>query len=191
MKTITKFAALLSILALASCGDKEGNTSADPAPPENEKSFPTNLTSLLLSDKPANAVSVTAARKTPTPGTEVVVAGDIIGKVDVFVDNRAMLTIGDPEVITSCNRMEEDHCATPWDVCCDDPDVIKNSIATIQILDADGKLIKTGLKGLGNMKELSQVIIKGTVAEGSGPDNLLITATGIHIASVGANNSPR
>jgi len=102
-----------------------------------------------------------------------------------------MLTIGDPAVLTSCNRMPGDSCATPWDACCDDPDLIKKAIATVQILDADGKLLPSGLKGLGGMKELSSVIIKGTVADGSTPDNLLITATGIHIASIEPNNTPK
>jgi hypothetical protein len=187
MNTPTKLLALLSTLALASCGVEEETTIELPEENGTDPAF----ANLLLPDAPATSLSVTAARKFTKPGTVVVVAGDIIGKVDVFVDNRAMLTIGDPEVITSCNRMPDDVCATPWDVCCDDPDVIKSSIATIQVLDADGKLIQTGLKGLGGMKELSQIIIKGTVAEGSGPDNLIITATGIHIASVEPNNTPK
>jgi hypothetical protein len=187
MKTPTKLLALLSILALASCGVEEKVSIEIPT----ENAIDPSFADLLLPDAPGKALTVTAARKLPTPGTEIVIAGDIIGKMDVFVENRAMLTIGDPAVITSCNRMPDDLCATPWDVCCDDPEVIKASIATIQILDADGKLIKTGLKGLGGMKELSSVIIKGTVAEGSNADNLLITATGIHIASVEANNTPR
>ena len=101
-----------------------------------------------------------------------------------------MLILGDPEVITSCNRKAGDGCATPWDVCCDDKELVRNSIVTIQVLDADGQLIKSGLKGLGNMKELSSLVVKGTIAEGSGPDNLIINATGIHIASAEPNNTP-
>ncbi len=93
--------------------------------------------------------------------------------------------------ISSCNRLHGDSCSTPWDVCCDDPDVIQASIATIQVVDADGKLHKSGLKGLGGIKELSQLVVQGTIADGSGPDNLIINATGIHIASVEANNTPK
>ena len=187
MNTPTKLIVLLSALAVASC-DTSVETSIE-LPTEAGPNLA--FADLLLSDAPADALSVTAARKAPKPGTEITIDRDIIGKVDVFVDNRAMLTIGDPTTITSCNRMPGDACATPWDVCCDDPNVIKASIATVQVLDADGKLIKTGLKGLGCMKELSSVIIKGIVAEDSSPDNLLITATGIHIASVEANNTPK
>jgi hypothetical protein len=34
------------------------------------------------------------------------------------------------------------------------------------------------------MKELSSLVVKGTVAEGSNANNLLINATGIHIAMI-------
>jgi hypothetical protein len=177
----------LAALAATSCNN-ESKTGT--APDKKADPVPAAFAALLLPDAPAEAISITEARKDPSPGKEVTVSGDIIGRVDVFVPNRAMLILGDPEVITSCNRMAADGCATPWDVCCDDKIAIKNSIATVQVLDADGQLVKTGLKGLGNMKELSSLVIRGTIAEGSGPDNLIINATGIHIASVEANNTP-
>ncbi|MDA0767141.1 MAG: hypothetical protein O3A92_10010 [Verrucomicrobia bacterium] len=186
MNTPTKLLVLLSALTFAAC-DKKVETSVEVVTPPSNKS----LDALLLPDAPANAITVTEARKNPVPGTEVVITGDLIGKPEVFVHNRSMLTIGDPAVLTSCNRMPGDSCASPWDVCCDDPDLIKKSIATVQVLDADGKLLPSGLKGLGGMKELSSIVIKGTVADGSGPDNLLITANGIHIASIEPNNTPR
>lgn len=179
----------LSLVALVSCKPGEGtppSAGADTPPSETISS----LEAVLIDEAPAGAISITEIRKDPTPGREVTVAGDIIGRTEVFVPNRSMLILGDPEAITSCNRMPGDGCPTPWDVCCDDPDVIKASIATVQVLDEDGKLHKSGLKGLGGMKELSQLVVRGTIAEGSGPDNLIINATGIHIASVAPNNSP-
>lgn len=185
MKSILLLLTTLAIVACKPASKPAPATGTDPTPAVSPL-----LAGLLLSDAPDGAVSVTAARKDPAPGKELTVAGDIIGRVDVFVPNRAMLILGDPDAITSCNRLHGDGCATPWDVCCDDPDEIMKSIATIQVLDADGLLVKAGLKGLGNMKELSSIVVQGTVDATSGPDNLIINATGIHIASVDPNNTP-
>ena len=173
----------LTLFALVSC--KQETTA--PSSTDTTPTAPTTasaLNDILLPAAPANPVSITEARKDPTPGKEVTISGDIIGRDTVFVPNRAVLILGDPDVITSCNRNAADGCKTPWDVCCDDPDVVTASIATIQVADADGQLHKSGLKGLGGMKELSQLVVQGTIAEDSGPDNLIINATGIHITSV-------
>lgn len=184
---------LLACLTLVSCKSekKTGIDSAPAAPEQISATVGTSFENILLATAPTDAITITEARKNPVPGTELVISGDIIGRLEVFVDNRALLTLGDPAVLTSCNRNPADACATPWDVCCDDPDLITKSIATIQVVDADGKLIKSGLKGLGNMKELSSLIVQGTVAEGSNAENLIINASGIHIASVEANDTPR
>lgn len=157
---------------LSSC-QKEKSSSAAPSS--------SSLNSYLLSEKPSDSVSVAAAFANPTPGTEVVVTGEVMGRLTPFIENRAMLVLGDPEKITPCNRNHDDGCQTPWDVCCDDPEVIKKSVATIQILDDSGRPIKEGLKGLGGIQELTTLTVVGEVAEGSNSDNLLINASGIHV----------
>ena len=180
----------LSLFALISCKPSEKSPESPEtgtAPAQSTSS----LDAILLPGAPTGAVSVTEARKDPSPGKEITISGDIIGRTNVFVPNRAMLILGDPGVITSCNRISGDGCPTPWDVCCDDPDVISKSIATVQVVDADGNLLKSGLKGLGGMKELSQLVVQGTIADGSSADNLVINATGIHVASVEPNHSPK
>lgn len=139
------------------------------------------LQQFLLAEAPANALSVADAFNDTTPGTEVIVTGEVMGRIEPFIENRAMLVIGDPTQITPCNRNHDDECPTPWDVCCDDPEVIKKSIATIQILDAEGRPLKEGLKGLGGMQELTTLTVVGAIAEGSNEDNLLINASGIHV----------
>ena len=172
---ITAFAAV----TLVSCNSKD-NGDADAKPPSVDLS----LQAVLLASVPDGAVTITEARKNPTPGTEVVISGKIMGKMDPFVKGRALLTLGDPSKIVSCDLMPEDSCETPWDVCCDDPATIAKSIVAIQVLGDDGRPLKHGLKGLGGMRELSSLVVKGTVAEGSSANNLLINATGIHIAMI-------
>ena len=94
----------------------------------------------------------------------------------------SLLTLGDPARITSCDLIPGDECTTPWDVCCADPDVVTASVATIQVLDEQGKPLKSGLRGLGGLQELSSLIVVGEVAEGSNEKNFLVNATGIHVA---------
>jgi len=104
-----------------------------------------------------------------------------MGRKEPFIDGRALVVLGDPAVITSCDLRPGDNCPTPWDVCCDDHGDIKASTATIQILDSNGKPLKQGLKGVSGIKELSNIIVTGTIAEGSNTDNLLVNATGIFV----------
>ena len=107
--------------------------------------------------------------------------GHVIGSDPVFMDGRAVMIMGDPKKLTSCNLRPGDECETPWDVCCDDHDVITASILTVQVVDDAGKPLKTGLKGLGGMKELSALTIIGKVADKSNESNMLINATGIFV----------
>lgn len=170
----------VTLLTLTSCKPKASEASNSSAS-ENSSS----LSRYLLAEPPIHAVSVSQLFANPTPGTEVIVTGEVIGRLEPFVEGRAMVVLGDPSKITPCNRNPDDQCETPWDVCCDDPEVIKKSIATIQIVDEMNRPLKQGLKGLGGLRELSTLTVVGTIAEGSNDNNLLINASGIHVGAIG------
>lgn len=159
---------------LLSCSDTKENV----APTETTS---TNLEKFYTGEAPEGARHISEIFADPTPGREIVVSGEIMGRSEPFIDGRAMVVLGDPTKITPCNRIPGDLCPTPWDNCCDDPDVLKKSVATIQFLDEEGKVLKTGLKGFKGIKELSYLTIKGEIAEGSNPNNLLISADSFHI----------
>ncbi len=177
MKTVPTILTATTVLALAACNSKN-TTSEDP--PSDQST----LKAVLLDTAPEGAVSIVEARKNPTPGTEVVFSGKIMGKMEPFVEGRALLTLGDPTKIVSCDLMPGDSCETPWDVCCDEAATVAKSIATVQVLDEKGRPLKQGLKGLGGMKALSSLVVTGTVAEGSNANNFLVNASGIHVAMV-------
>ncbi len=139
------------------------------------------LAGLVISEKPADAVSIVQLRKQAKAGDTVTFTGHALGSRSVFVDGRAVMIMGDPEVLISCSLIEGDNCSTPWDVCCEDPDEIKASIVTVQVLDGEGKIIKAGLKGVAGITELSDLTIVGEVAEKSTDDNMLINATAIYL----------
>jgi len=178
MKYTTLILTVCSALALISCGEKK-TTEADSSSPGHTGDA--TLESIIVKAEPAGAKSITEVRKSVEVGKEVTLSGKIMGRSDPFVEGRALFMLGDPAVITSCDLRPGDSCVTPWDVCCDDNEDITAATATIQVVDANGKPLKQGLKGVNGIKELSKLVITGTIAEGSNANNLLINATAIYV----------
>ncbi|RBP47761.1 hypothetical protein DES53_101560 [Roseimicrobium gellanilyticum] len=142
----------------------------------------TALPSSLLADKaPAEAVSVKKARESAKPGEAIVLRGKVGGRKIALVPKAAIAVLADEKSITSCNDMPGDSCAFPWDYCCETPEKIAASTATIQVRDEKGKVVKAPLRGLGDLKELSVVVISGTVDTASTKDNLIVNATSIFV----------
>lgn len=82
-------------------------------------------------------------------------------------------------LITACSDKPGDACETPWDACRDIPEDKKKAIATIQIVNAEGRVLKQGLEGTGGIANLATLIVSGEVAEGSAGDVLIVNATAI------------
>ena len=167
--------ALASIFALASCSEEKGAASSSTSEEDS------SLSALVIKEEPAKAIDISDLRKTAKAGDLVTFSGDVLGSMNVFMDGRAVMILGDPKKMTACNLIPGDECETPWDVCCDDPDVIKASIVTVQAVDEAGKPLKEGFKGIGGMKELSSLVVTGEVAKGSTDSNMLVNATGIFV----------
>lgn len=134
--------------------------------------------SFLFEQKPSGAIAVSDARGS-APGEEIVVEGVIGGVLHPFTEGFAVFVIGD-DALVYCNEMENDHCATPWDACCEDPELRKRSIASVEIVDSDGLPIETSAQSMLALEELDRVVVTGTVSESSTPDNLIIAARGIY-----------
>lgn len=161
-------------LVLASCSEKKETT-------DNESSDKGSLTEFILSEMPADPIGIAELRTSANPGDQVTFSGKIIGADPVFIDHRAVMIMGDPEKLTSCDLKPDDQCEAPWDVCCDEPGLIKASIVTVQVVDKNGKPLKNGFKGVAGIKELSSLVITGEVAEGSNKENMLVNARGIFV----------
>lgn len=163
--------------AFSSCSEEKVE------PKKRSSASAPELEALVLKEMPINAIDITDLRKTATPGTPVTFVGKVLGGKVVFMDHLAVMTVGDPNLLTTCDLKGGDcaECDTPWDVCCDEPDVIKANVVTVQVVDTAGKPVKSGLKGLNGLKELSEVVITGKVAKSSNKDNMIINATGIFV----------
>jgi hypothetical protein len=135
--------------------------------------------SLFLASAPAEAKPLEEVKATAKPGDTVVLRGRVGGSEAPFVDGRAVLTLVGAG-LAACSDDPEDTCKTPWDYCCETPDQIAAHSATIQVADKDGQPVKTGLKGLHGLKELSDITVAGTVAQAEG-GVLIVSASGVYV----------
>lgn len=131
---------------------------------------------LFLNQVPPGALSVAEGRVQLSPGDEAIIEGQIGGTVEPFLTSYAGFILADSEVMF-CNEMsEDDHCATPWDACCEDIEQLKARRLSVQFVDAGGNPIEGDLRSSGRLKELDHVVVVGIVAASSTPQNMIIHA---------------
>jgi hypothetical protein len=172
MKKLVTISLLAGVVCLAGCGKQEqGSENVDVEIPAVFVEVPIT----------GNPVAIPEARTAYGAGDEVVLSGLIMGVPHPFVDGRGVFVLGDEATITPCDLNPTDSCAMPWDACCDPSDVRLAGTATIQVLGADDKPLRTGLKGVNGLAELSRVTLTGTVAANSTPEAFIVNATAIHI----------
>ena len=181
-KTMLGLALALAGAAMTvGCEPEKPPAPVTPPPPQPTAADASALPQDLFLDKaPEGAVELAAAKKSVKPGDEIVVRGRIAGQEEPIADNRAILTLLDAAV-TTCDELPGDTCPTPWDACCEPRDSLQASTATIQIVDASGRPLKTGLRGINGIEPLKELVVVGTVKDGSDANNLVINATGIHV----------
>lgn len=130
---------------------------------------------VLAAQAPADAVDVVAARSTPEPGATITVRGVIGGRSKPIADQRAIFTIMDQSLVC------ETACGQGWSGCGSAPEAVKAGIATVQIVDLEGKPLAAALEGANGLVPGATVIIRGVVAPASNADLLIVTAQQIHI----------
>ena len=174
---------LAAMLVIAGC-------SSEVTPPEEAggaaqtESATTDVLSKVVGKTVATTdnMAIPPVKKTAIPGQAVTLNGKVMGTMHPFVKNRAVMIIGDEATIVSCDMMgDDDHCQTPWDVCCEDKEKIQAGTATIQVVDENGQPVRAGLKGVGGLKELSKVRVSGVVDKGSSPGLLIVNAEAIEV----------
>lgn len=178
-KSISLFAVTMISLAMFGC---DSNSKTPPKPSNGAEGPSAALpATLFLKSAPANAKNVGESVAAAKPGDTVVVRGDIGGSGEPFVNQRAIMTIVDLE-LKDCDEMgEKGHCKTPWDYCCEPRESLRAHLASVQVVGADGKVMKTDLKGQGGLDPQRRVIVEGKVAAESTKDSLVINATGVFV----------
>lgn len=172
---ITLFLSLAALaILLSACGKKASDGTA-----ANAEGNPLEVIQ-ILDTKPEGALAVKLAREQLKPGDEAVVFGQVGGVDKPFLEGYAGFVLGDTDIVF-CDEMGDDHCPTPWDACCEDTDKLQASRASVQFVDASGQPIAESMKGFVEVQELSSVVVQGTVAASSTPENLVIEATSIYV----------
>lgn len=180
-------AALALAASLLSTACSEAPSKPSPANAQAGASAPAAPTAL-----PAGAVVTAAAASFPEAaaladvrasakvGDRVIFRGVVGGREEPFVKERAIVLVADPR-LKACNARGDDHCRTPWDFCCEDPDELRMKTATIQVVDASGRPLRVGLGGAPGLSPLAQVVVEGTVAERDDAGTFVVNATRITI----------
>lgn len=135
----------------------------------------------FVETQPENARDVSEVRKAGLlkAGDAVVLRGRVGGSVHPFVAGRAVFTLMG-RGLKACNENPDDKCTVPWDYCCETKkDILANSV-TVQVVDLKGQILRTEMKGRRGLKELSEIVVRGTVATAD-DKAVVVSATSIYV----------
>ena len=127
--------------------------------------------SFVSKTEPSGAMPVGAARTEAKNDSEIVLVGHIGGSEKPFIDGIAAFTIVDPKVPYCAT---DEGCPTPWDYCCTQNDV-KDNIAMVKLVDAEGNPVSGDAKTLLGVKELSLVVVQGKAQRDDAGNLTLLT----------------
>jgi hypothetical protein len=148
-----------------------------PAPQQAATALPAGL--VLASAPAGEAKTVKEVRAVAKDGDDVVMRGIVAGRMEPIAANRAILTLLDPSIQT-CDKME-DGCTTPWDACCAASDVIMDNSATVQVVDGQGAVLKSGLSSVPGLKPLKEVVVQGKLKVSPDGKAAVVNATGLYV----------
>lgn len=173
--TLSALAATALLLSLAGC--TETNSTDSSTTSSSAASLPQTL---FASASPSGATGVADAKAAAKQGDRVVFEGRVGGRKDPFIANRAVFYVADASLL-SCAEMEEDHCPTPWDYCCEPPDNLLAHLATVQVVDDAGQPLKVSLEKQGGLEPLKTVVIVGTVDQTDESGAFVVNAESIFV----------
>lgn len=149
----------LLLISLVGCGNDETDTLGTVTV---SSSIPS---SFFTAERPDGVKDLVEVKKTAKKGDEVTFLARIGGRKNAsFVPTLAMMIIADPGLI-SCEIMSnaEDHCATPEDYCCEDPELYAKGLGTVRFMDEMGDVYPFSVEGAHGLEILKYIVVKGTV----------------------------
>ena len=128
----------------------------------------------VLPTEPASVKGVIDVREKAKDGDEVVVVGRVGGSSKPFTEGRAAFLLVDDSIKPSTE------CDCPWDYCETEKKVLVAARLSVKFVEADGKTVATGARGMFGIKELSTVVIQGKVQRDD-KDNVIVVARSIFV----------
>lgn len=174
---LTMSIALCLVIAMIA-GCDQGESGDGEATTKTAAKLPDGVLLAAAPEAPVQPVSV--LKETAKPGDSVTVKVVIGGRAEPIVSKRAVMSVVDVRQSNRC-YLEDDHCPTPWDYCCDSADIPPHQ-ATVQIVDAQGKPLALDLTTAG-LKPGQVLLVQGVVGPRSDSGTLIINATGLFIAA--------
>jgi len=169
-------AALTAGLFVAAGCDDGGDTNTGADATAGSASLPAGL--FLASAPDAEPTTVEALKRSAEEGDEVVARVVVGGDMSPIVDGRASAIVVDTGVENIC-LSEDDHCATPWDYCCAAPEEKTANMATLQVVNEQGRVIAADLSD--RIKPLSTLVVRAVVGPRPNDQVLTLNATGIYV----------
>jgi len=172
-------------LAITGCGgggssDAGGETQANngraASTSANQAELPADL---FVAEAPAKAPTLLDAKSAAAVGDEIAFEARIGGRPEPFTESAAVFLVADRAILT-CDERHGDGCPTPWDFCCEPKDNLLKNMATVQIVDADGRPLRGSAKGSGGLEPQAKIVVVGTVAQIDGP-SFVVNATRIYV----------
>jgi hypothetical protein len=152
-------------VALLIAGVLTGCGKADPDPATSVAAADRAIqpSAILLAERPAETVSLASALETAANGSVVVVEGRVGGTLNPITEGFAAFVLAD-EAIWFCDEAEDDHCATPWDACCENPDKVKALRVFVQFTDESGAPLQGDLLDQVGLAPNQTVAVAGELA---------------------------
>jgi hypothetical protein len=173
MRKLTIVTMLVIAGSLGACKKSSESTSESTAAPAPETKATWQLASM-----PSGAVEIADAKSSVAEGEQIVLRGRIGGRKDPMSADSGVFVMMDA-AIPSCADLEGDACKTPWDYCCETPELLAANNATVQIVDENGAPLEIDLASHG-YKPLDEVVVVGTVAPRPTEQVLTIKASGLY-----------
>lgn len=171
-----KMSFILVGLVLLFAGCKESTTAMTDGPSHNRQEIDSGKTQYETETEPADAMPVGEAKEKVEDGQDVTLVGIVGGSSQPFVEGLAAFTVVDPKVEYCA---PEEGCPTPWDYCCTQ-DQVKENIATVKIVNDEGKPVAQDAREFLNIKELSTVVVTGK-AKRDDQGNLTVAASKLFV----------
>jgi hypothetical protein len=127
------------------------------------------VAALMLKAEPANAIGVVAA-KAKAPAEQVTVTG----RIQDITTGYAVLKLMDLALPYCGEKNKEEQCRTPWDYCCEKPQMAANSLL-VESRGADGKPVAS--PSLGDLRLLDRITVTGKL-ERDEHGNYVLLASG-------------